>query len=40
MTVVLAIEASQPNGKSFRLVMGCILPLTWLATVANLARLF
>jgi hypothetical protein len=39
MTVLLSIEASQPNGKYYRLAIGCSLyPLAWM--VALLGRLF
>ncbi|MFO0988075.1 MAG: hypothetical protein U1F37_12040 [Alphaproteobacteria bacterium] len=40
MTLFLTIEASQPNGKCFRLALGCKLG-TWLVSMGTaLARLF
>lgn len=39
MKLLLAIEASQPNGATYRLVLGCYLPLTLISTVAALLRL-
>jgi hypothetical protein len=40
MTVLLTLEASQPNGATYRLAMGCSLPLSLLSMVAVLSRLF
>jgi len=40
MVVFLTLEASQPNGATYRLAMGCILPPGLLSMVAVLSRLF
>ncbi len=39
MKLIFAIEASQPNGTTYRLVIGCVLPLELISTVAALMRL-
>ena len=36
----LILEASQPNGTTYRLALGCILPHSLLSMVAVLYRLF
>lgn len=40
MTVFLAIETSQPHGTTYRLALGCTLPLELISMVAALTRLF
>ena len=40
MQVFLTLEASQPNGATYRLALGCILPPGLLSMVAVLSRLF
>jgi hypothetical protein len=37
--VVLTIETSKPNGTTYRLAIGCRLPLVLVAAVAALVRL-
>lgn len=40
MGVFLILEASQPSGRSYRLVVGCVLPPTLASMVMLLIRLF
>ena len=39
MTLFLAIEASQPNGTTYRLAIGCMLHSALVSMVTALARL-
>ncbi|WP_264373061.1 hypothetical protein [Pelagibius marinus] len=39
MSVILAIEASQPCGTTYRLAIGCFLPPSLVSVVAALSRL-
>lgn len=40
LSLVIAIEASQPNGGVYRAALGITIPLVLISTVAALARLF
>jgi len=40
MFVFLVLEASQPSGRSYRLVVGCVLPPTLASMMILLMRLF
>jgi hypothetical protein len=40
MIVFLSLEASQPNGANYRLVLGCLVPPRLASMVAVLIRLF
>jgi hypothetical protein len=40
MRVFLTLEASQPSGATYRLGLGCHVPLSLASVVAVLSRLF
>ncbi|WP_280138589.1 hypothetical protein [Mesorhizobium sp. 1M-11] len=40
MSLTLAIETSQPSGATFRLALGCSVPLALVSVLAAIARLF
>jgi hypothetical protein len=40
MKMFLVLEASQPNGATYRLALGCVVPPGLLSMVAVLMRLF
>lgn len=40
MSLTLAIETSKPNGTTFRLALGCTVPLAMVSMFVAIARLF
>jgi hypothetical protein len=40
MSLFVTIEASQPHGATYRLAIGCTLPLALVSVLAAIARFF